>query len=450
MTRPLPKLGAPARLPHIPLRTEVLPNGLRVAVVERRALPMVDVEVIVRCGAELDAATNAGRFSMLAEMLDEGTSSRGALEIAEEIDYLGAHLDVRAGWDATVVSMRVLSQRLGDALDIVADVVLNASYPVDEFRRKQEERLNALAQEGDEAALLATKALAAGVFGSAHPFGAPLEGTQTSIRSLTREQLVTLHHEHWRAGDAIVLVVGDVSADEIVAQLAARLGAWQRGAATEAAVAAPEPGAARRVLLVDKPGAAQAEVRVGHAAPARSTRDYFPLVVLNTVLGGSFTSRLNTILRERMGVTYGAYSRFRLRRSGGLFSAGAAILTEAAANSAQVIVQEMDRLRSERVGEDELRRAQSYIALGLPRSFETTEDIAAHIHEQLLYELPGDYWERYVDNVLAVTADDVLSVAARHLHPDRCAVVVVADKRHVQGELEQRALGELVPTNVPT
>jgi zinc protease len=171
---------------------------------------------------------------------------------------------------------------------------------------------------------------------------------------------------------------------------------------------------------------------------------------MNTVMGGSFTSRLNTILRERMGVTYGASSRFRMRRSGGLFMAGAAISTEAAARSAEVIIEEMERMRSELVPEEELVRAQSYIALGLPRSFETTSDIVSHVRDQLLYGLPADYWQTYVDRVFAVTAADVRDAAARHLQPETATVVIVADRHHVQSALERSRLGEIQLTSVET
>jgi zinc protease len=206
---------------------------------------------------------------------------------------------------------------------------------------------------------------------------------------------------------------------------------------------------ATRALLVDKPGAAQAELRVGHAAPERTTSDYFALKVLNTILGGSFTSRLNAILRERMGVTYGAKSRFQMRRKGGLFGAATAVATEAVARSAQVVVEAMARLQDERVDPNELSRAQGYVALGLPRYFETTSDIAVHLREQLLYGLPADYWETYVDRILAITADDVRQAAARHLQPDSCVIAVVADAERVQRALEDTGLGDIVPTNVP-
>jgi zinc protease len=261
--------------------------------------------------------------------------------------------------------------------------------------------------------------------------------------------VAALYSAQFRPASTFVIVVGDVDTAAIVAALDARLGSWS-GAPPAATVPRATAIGGRRILLVNKPNAAQAELRVGHAAPPRHTADYFALKVLNTVLGGSFTSRLNTILRERMGVTYGARSRFLLRRNGGLFNAGGAVFTAAAARSAEVVVEEMTRLMSERVPPAELQRAQSYIALGVPRSFETTEDIAAHLREQLLYDLGDDYWQSYVDRILAVTADDIVAVAARHLQPDACVIAVVADQDAVRSSLEQTGLGDVVPTRVIT
>lgn len=442
-------IGTPRRLPAIPVHKHTLANGLKIVVVERRDLPMVDVEIVITSGAELDLPVHAGRTSMTAEMVDEGTPARAALDIAEELDYLGAQLDVQPGWDTTTVSLQVLAPRLEAALDILADVLLNASFPEAEFRRKQTERLTALLQERDEPQLLAGKALAASLFGPAHPYGAPIGGTHEAIERLTCTEVAALYNAQFRPTSTFVIVVGDVDTAAIIAAIDARLGSWS-GAPPAAAVAQATTAGLRRILMVDKPNAAQAELRVGHAAPPRDTADYFALKVLNTVLGGSFTSRLNTILRERMGVTYGARSRFLLRRNGGLFNAGGAVDTAAAARSAQVIVEEMRRLMSERVPPAELQRAQSYIALGVPRSFETTEDIAAHLREQLLYGLADDYWQSYVDRVLAVTADDIMDAAARHLQPDGCVIVVVADQNEVRNALEQTGLGDVVPARVIT
>lgn len=448
MTRPLPSFSAAARMPQLPLQIERLANGLRVFVVERRGLPIVDLHLVFPHGAEIDAPASAGRVSMMAEMLDEGTSSRGALDIAEAFDYLGAHFDVQAGYDALSLSLHVLSSRLPEALDLLSDVVLNATFPVSEFRRKQEERLDGLQQDLDEAAIVATKTLARGIFGAAHAYGAPLGGTVRSIEALQVDQLRALYERTFRTREGFVVLVGDVAAAEVAAQLESTLGTIGPPQDEPLPLTGIVPAQPRRVLLVPKPGAAQAELRVGHAGPARNTDDYFALVVLNTILGGSFTSRLNTILRERMGVTYGASSRFRLRRHGGLFSAGSAVFTEAAVRSARVVVDEMERMAAERVPADELQRAQNYLALGLPRQFETTEDIAAHLREQVLHGLPAEFWQTYVERIFAVTADAIRAAAARHLQPGGCTITIVADPAPVQPALAKEQLGEVVIADV--
>ena len=433
----------------MPVTTHRLTNGLTVAVAERRELLIVQLEIVIAAGAELDTPAHAGRTSMTAEMLDEGTQLRSALQIAEEIDYLGADLSVQPGWDAITISLHVMSERLDAALDVMTDVLLNAAFPDSEFERKRQERLSALLHDRDEPHLLAGKAMAAGVFGGEHPYGAPIDGTRTSIAGLSRAEVQSRYRTHVHAGNAFVVVVGDVDTTAVVATLEARLASWHSQPAAHSATAKALPALSTRVLLVDKPGAAQAELRVGHAAPDRTTSDYFALNILNTILGGAFTSRLNMILREQMGVTYGARSRFRLRRTGGIFSAGAAVATEAVARSAQVIIEEMTRLRDEPVSTDELTRAQSYVALGLPRHFETNDGIAAHLREQILYGLPMDYWERYVDNIFAVTAENIASAAARHLQPESCVVAVVADGKHVQRALEKTRLGDVIVTDMP-
>ena len=448
--RVLPVLGAPPRLPPLRVAASRLANGIPLHSVERRELPLVDVEFILPRGAEHDAGNVAGRFSLMAEMLDEGTATRDALQIAEQLDYLGAHLDVQAGWDTTTASLHVLSHRLPEALDIMCDVLLRPAFDAREFQRKQTERIDALYQDEDDAAIVAAKALARGVFGAAHPYGTSLHGTVAGISTLTAAALRQTYGTLKQDVQPVVIVVGDIDASQMTTLLQERLGEWSGGRPNPGATIEQPASQPRRVLLVDKPGAAQAELRAGHAGPPRLTSDYFALTVMNTILGGAFTSRLNTILRERMGVTYGASSHFRLRRNGGLFSAGSAVFTESAARSAQVVVEEMIRMVEESVPADELRRAQSYLALGLPRQFETNEEVATHVREQVLYDLPADYWQTYMDHVFSVTADDVRNAAARHLHPDETAIVVVADAKQVRGALAATGLGDVIETTVET
>lgn len=449
MRRPVPALGPAPALPGVGMVERQLENGLRIAVVERRGVHMVDVELIMRPGAESDSAELAGRTSLMMEMLDEGTPSRSAVEIAEQIDYLGAHLGLQPGWDANSVVLHVLGTRLDAAFQIFSDVVLNASFPDHEFAKKRKERLTALQQECDEAATLAAKAMLKGVFG-AHPYGSPLGGTYECVQVLTNDSVRRRYHESAAAADALFLIVGDIDAEHAFQVAAQEFSSWNAGAQGGGVPAPPMSEESTRVLLVHKPGAAQAELRVGHAGPCRNTPDYFALVVANTLLGGSFTSRLNTILREKMGVTYGASSRFRFRRAGGIFSAGGAVSTESVARSAQVVIEEMERMQEDTVGLSELHRAQNYLTRGLPGSFETTEDVAAHVREQLLYGLGHDYWQKYVERVAGVTPAAVRDAAIRHFRPKNCTITVVADENEVRVPLERAALGEVIPTTVQT
>lgn len=443
-----PAVGDPPRLGKLDIRTHQFANGLRLACVEQRNLPIVDIEIVVRAGAALDAPTQAGRAVMVAELLDEGTHTRDVLAIAEAIDFLGAHLGISAGWDSTIVALHVLSDRLDAALDVMVDVVLDPAFPVAEFERKKRERLTALLQEQDEARVAANKTLARGVFGPAHPYGMPAAGTCASIEALTLADVQSFYDAYFKPANAFIVVVGDVNFADLVRDFEKRFAGWQGVASPPVALPPARPGSATRILLVDKPRAAQAEIRVGHTAPHRATPDYFPLVVMNTMLGGSFTSRLNLRLREQMGVTYGASSKLGWRRQGGIFWAASAVDSEAAAESIAVMLQEMRRLRDEPVDASEMERAARYIAYGLPRSFESTEDIAAHVREQVLHGFPLDYWPRYVEQILAVSPPQVHEVAARHLQPEQAVGVVVADRRAVEDQLRQLRLGEVIITDV--
>ena len=448
--RAAPKGGAPPRLPPLPIQKHTFDSGLALAVVERRELPIVDLDLVIRAGAALDAPSMAGRALMTAEMVDEGTASRSAIQIAEDIDYLGGDLHVSAGFDSTVLSLHVLADRLPAALDVLADVALAPAFPSAEFDRKKRERLTALLQDHDEARIIANKALALGIFGPAHPYGQPAGGTHTSLGSVTLEQVRDFYNRNFSPSNAFMIAVGDIDFTDFVQEIAGRFAHWENGARIQAAgVPTASLPPSTRVLLVDKPGAAQAEIRVGHIGPARDSSDYFPLVVLNTILGGAFTSRLNLRLREEMGVTYGASSKFGWRKSGGVFWASSAVDTEAAAESVGVILNEMRQLRDAELAASEVRRAVQYLAYGLPRAFESTDDIAAHLREQLLYGLTDDYWATYVDRVLAVTPQQVKEVADRHLQPGRAVAVVVADRSAVETKLNALGIGEVIITEVP-
>lgn len=430
-----PAIGPTPEVELPPIQRFRLGNGLEVLVVEARDLPVVDLQVIVRAGAAADPQDRAGRASLTAEMLDEGTATHGALELAEAIDFLGAELDTHATWDASIVSLHVLSPRLESALELLADVVIEPTFPDSEFERVRQERLAYLLQQQDEPRALAAKAFARELYGTEHPYGAPIAGTRESVAKLDRDALVEFYRTYYRPNNAFVVAVGDVDPATFVPLLERTLGRWQPALVPE--IRLPEPQAARQtaIYLVDKPGAAQSEIRVGQVGPARDTEDYFPILVMNTILGGSFTSRLNMTLREERGYTYGAGSRFDLRQGPGPFMAWSAVFTDVTDSALVVFVDEIRRIREEPVPAAELERARNYAALGLPRSLETTAEIAAHVTEIELYGLGDDYLQNFMERVQAVTADDVMRVARTYLDPEKMALVIVGDRQRIEEPL---------------
>lgn len=427
---------APAVVLPAPV-TRTLPNGLTVVYVTKPQLPLVHATLVARGGAADDPTRLPGLAQFTAEMLDEGAGARDALELATALDGLGATLRTGAGWDAAQVDLQVLRDRLPEALALMADVVVRPTFAAAEISRTREERLTELARARDEPRAIATNAYTATVYGAAHPYGRI--ATTESVRRVDRDALQQFHSRFYRPGSATLVLVGDVDPAVIHPAVEHVFGSWTAGAAAVPVLPPAPAPAATRIVLVDKPGAAQSEVRIGNVALARSNPDYFPLVVLNTLLGGSFTSRLNMNLRETHAYTYGARSSFDMRRGTGPFTASSAVVTAKTDSAVVEFFRELNRIRDEAVPQPELERAKSYVALGLPRSFETVGGVANELAELESYGQPLDFYDDYVQRVMAVTAADVQRVARRYVHPDRAVVVVVGDRATVEPGL--RALG---------
>lgn len=435
---PAPGPAAPLRLP--PVQVQRLPNGLMIAVVEMHEAPVVDATLLVRAGAVFDPPDQPGLATFCANMLDEGAGSRSALEIAEQADYLGASFSTDAGPEMSQVSLHITRRRLAEGLDLMADVALRPTFPDSEIARQRELRKTALLQLRDEPTQIAPLAFNAIVFGIAHPYGRPINGTDASAAKLDRAAVVRFWQTHYRPGAARILLVGDITPAEAKALVTSRFGAWAAGEPPAMPAQDAPPPAPRAFYLVDKPGAAQSVIRIGHVGVARSTPDYFALQVLNTLLGGSFTSRLNQNLRETHGYTYGAGSSFDMRHMPGPFRASASVVTAKTDSSLIEFLKELRRVRDEAVPEAELEKTRSYIALSLPSEFETTAGAAARTLELLANDLPLDTWQSYIPRVRAVTAADVQRVAKKYLDPDHFAIVVVGDRSAIESGI--RALNE--------
>jgi predicted Zn-dependent peptidase len=428
-----------------------LRNGLRLTVVPKPKLPIVHLALQMRAGASAAAVPVPGLAAFTADMLDEGTASRTALEISDDVDFLGASLASASGYDRVTVSLNVLSSKLGTGLELLGDVVARPAFPEDELERVRERRKTRLLQRLDEPRALADTAFAHVLFGDQHPYGHPLLGNARTLGDIDRDDVVRYRDRFLHPANARLIAVGDVDARELASTLDSVLADWPAGDGRPAPGPFPVLDGRPGVTIVDKPGAPQSEIRVGRVGVARDTADYFPIVVLNTVLGGSFTSRLNRNLREDKGFTYGARSSFAARAHPGPFTASVAVHTPVTAEAVREIVREIRRIRDERVPAAELSRARSYVALRFPQRFETVRGVSGQVADVVLHDLPRDFLDTYVDRIQSVDADDVWHAAGRHLRMDDLRVVVAGDRQAIEGPLAALGLGEvnvLPPTKI--
>jgi zinc protease len=439
-----PKLGAPRDVSLPPVVKRTLSNGLPVWIVEQHEVPVASVSLIVKSGAAADPSGKYGLASLTAAMLDEGAGTRDALALADAIDYLGASIGTGASFDASSVSLYTPVSRLADALVLMADVAIRPTFADNEVERLRKERLTSLQQIRDNPPAIGATAFPRLVYGAAHRYGTGMAGTTASVTELTAADIRSFHAQHYHPGNAHLVVVGDVQPDAVVAMLEKSFGSWKPSAGMpepklRPTMTAPEPRA-RTVYLIDKPGAAQSVIRIGWSGVPRSTPDYYAIQVLNTILGGSFTSRLNTNLRETHGYAYGAGSGFDMRLEAGPFSASANVQTDKTSESLTEFFKELTGIL-EPVSAEELEKAKNYLALGFPGDFETTRDIAAKLTEQVVYGLPDGIFNEYVAKIQAVTAADVARVAQQYVTPDRFAVVVVGDLKTIEAGVRTLNLG---------
>ena len=441
-TRP-PQPGPPAALKLPAIQKQKLSNGLPVWIVEMHEVPVAQVNLVVSSGTANDPPGKFGVASLTAAMLEEGAGSRSALELADAIDFLGADLGATSGIDSSAVRLHVPVARLADALPLMADVALRPTFPRDELERQRQQRLTALLQGRDDPPTISSAAFSRILYGKAHRYGTPQSGTAETIKTFTADDLRTFYASAYRPENATLIAVGDFTADKLMPLLEKSFGSWKASApAAVEKLPAVEQAAARQVFLVDKPGAPQSQIRIGWIGVARSTPDYFPLTVLNTILGGSFSSRLNNNLREVHGYAYGAGSGFDMRAEAGPFFATAGVQTDKTSESLKEFFNELTAIQKP-VPADELARAKNYVALRYPSAFESTGDISRRLEDMLIYRLPEDYFTKYVQNIQAVTAADVERVAQKYVQPGKFTVVVVGDLKTIEAGVRGMNLGQV-------
>ena len=429
--QPKPKPDPTFRLPAIQRRK--LSNGLEVVVVEQHELPVVSMNLVLKTGAAADPQDKAGLANLTAALLDEGTKTRDALQISNELAAIGARLGTGADWDLTGVSLLTLKRHLGRALSIYSDVITNASFPEKELQLQRATRLAQLLQRKDDASAIANVVYASLLYGRNHPYGHPAIGDEASVRAITNEDVKRFYETYYRPNNAAIIVTGDVTMDEIAPQLEKAFANWKQGDVPTVNIQTPPVRERAGIYLVDKPGAAQSVLMIGQIGQPRTTPDFFPLLVLNTLLGGQFTSRVNMNLREDKGYTYGARTSFDYRRGNGPFMATAGVQTAVTKESVMEFIKELNGVRGGRpITAQELEFAKQAIIRGYPRGFETPDQISSRLTDVILYGLPDDYFNNYIARVRAVTLEDVNRAANRYLDPSKMAILVVGDRRVIE------------------
>jgi zinc protease len=434
-TPPPPSAPRPVRIPKP--QESTLPNGLRVIVVEKRDMPLVSARLLVRSGAETDPADASGLAEMTADLVTKGTTKRTAPEIAQAIESLGGSLESGASWDFSNVYVNVLSSKFEPALAVLADVVRNASFNPEEIERVRQQTLDSIKVSMGQPSAVGSMVAARAVFGD-QPYGHPRTGTPESLARIKREDIVRLHRELYRPGNAILVIGGDIDAPAAFALAGKLFGDWETAAAPPIAdKPAGSPVQAPRGIVIDMPQSGQAAVVTAIRGLSRTDPSYFPGIVTNSVLGGGYSARLNQEIRIKRGLSYGASSRLETRREPGPFIASTQTKNEAAGQVASLMLEQLKRLENEPVPEAELTPRKAVLIGNFGRNLERIDGVVAQLASLALYGLDLDEINHYIEKVQAVTAPQVQEFARTHLQANDAKVVVVGESKLFLEELRK-------------
>lgn len=441
---PIPGADRPFHFPRIVKRT--LPNGLELRAVRHQSVPIVSIVLLVPGGSAVDPADAHGLVSMTAGLLDEGSRGQSALEIADRIARMGGDLDLEAGMDAVVVGLTTLDRFYETGLALVHEIVTAPNLANDDFNRIRNLRLERLRQMKDHASALAERVFARTLYGP-HPYGHLALGSEASLTSMTLDSVRAMHASMFAPAGSTLVVVGDRPEDELLDVAAKTFEPWRPAASTmvidrDAALQPPPAPPQVTLGVVSRPGAAQSELRIGHLCAPRSTPDYHVLLILNTILGGDFVSRLNLNLREAKGYTYGVRTGFNLRRGIGPFVMQTSVATDVTGPAIHEALAEIRAIADSRPATpDEVALAFASLSKGYPRGFETSGQVARSVAQLALHGLPDTYFEEFVPRLARITAEDVRAVAQRYLAPGKMATLIVGDLDKIHESLPALGLG---------
>ncbi|HET9526574.1 MAG TPA: pitrilysin family protein [Pyrinomonadaceae bacterium] len=406
-------------------REVVLSNGLTLVVVEDRRLPLVSYRLAFRVGGAFDPPGLPGLTDLLAGLLPEGTASKTSREIADEVARMGASLSAGANSDYTIVAASALSQFNDRILELMADVVLHPSFPENEVELAKRNTKESLRQQRAQPSFLASEMVSRVMFGD-HPYSV-VAPTPESIDRSSRDEFVNFHRSKYVPNNAVFIIVGDVHYEDIVRRVESLLSTWERGEELVTNFPAPPVRTKKTAYLIDRHGSAQSNIVIANSGITRTSPDYFPMLLMHTVLGANASSRLFMNLREEKGYTYGAYTNLDARRTAGTFRATAEVRTPVTGDSLKEFFYELNRIRNDRVSEKEIADAKSYLTGVFPIRLETQEGLTDQLVQIKMLRLQDDYLQVYRDRVQAVTLEEIQRVAQKYVKPDEAALIVVGD-----------------------
>jgi zinc protease len=434
---PLPLAPRAVQFPAYEMRT--LANGMQVVAVAHHEQPAISIRLLVRAGAAQDPVGKGGVAYLAASLLDQGTTTRSAEEIADQIDFIGGALGTGASPDLTFVNALVMKDSFAFGLELLNDVVRNPAFAAEEIDRQKQQTISSLQVNERDPDYVADTLFDRVVYGF-HPYGLPGSGTPESLAGITRDDLALFHRQYFVPNNVILAVVGDVSQEDAFAAVERVFGGWARGEVPANRVVEP-PDPKRRIVIVDKPDAVQTEIRVGMTAIPRKHPDFLAWDLAVKILGGEGANRLHQVLRSQRGLTYGASADTEARQQAGDFVAETDTRTETTAQVLRLMIDEFARLQRDRVGRAELLGAQDYQAGSFPLTIETPNQIATQILNVLFYDLPVSDIQSFRERVQAVTPDEIQRVARAYIRPDRLSMVLVGNATFFVQQLAQMGFG---------
>ncbi len=428
------------------IQQATLSNGMKLLLVEKHQLPLVQVNYILKSGWASDPADKPGSARLTAELLDEGTKTRSALQISEQAKAMGASLGTSSSFDGSFVTLNVLKRNLKEGLNLMTDVLFNPTFPQEELERQRQMYLGRIQQESRQPSTVAQKTFQRLLYGTHHPYSQPAtgSGTEASIKAITRDDLVNFYTAHYFDKNAALVVVGDMTLAETKEQLEKAFKAWKPMDAPVVDIPPPPATKGTRIVIIDKPNAPQSVIIAGHVGVKRNDPNYDALGVINNAFGGQFGSRLNMNLREDKGYTYGAGSGFGARRGEGPFLMSAQVKTDVTDESVAEMIKELKLLAETKpLTETELRESKDNIIKGYPQDFETYNALAGQLNQIVLMNLPLDEWSTYVSKVSALDNATAARLAKEYLHPSDLLIVVVGDRVKIEADLRKLNVGEV-------